>query len=300
VLASQRLRRSYDIELCGDNESYARLINATNVQLTAFYPQRIRPDFWYNLVAYVHLLGAQWAVRADSKKFLSVGGTPLGEIGRLSEVKIAPGAEIMAIPELTGCRFNPESVRLRWLEDWHRAEFRLQTGNSIEGFAVDRALNGRVAFYVEGLLVGETPIWSYVSENTPVEEDAALKDASTSLFQAIFASYSHEDFEVVESLAKAYKALGNSFVYDAESLRSGEKWNERLLELIGRVDIFQLYWSEAAKRSRNVENEWRCALALNRSAFIRPVYWHQPMAIPPHELADIHFAYCAMQARPLG
>jgi hypothetical protein len=39
---------------------------------------------------------------------------------------IARGAEIVVVPELPGCHFNPPRASFLWLEDWHRAEFRVQ------------------------------------------------------------------------------------------------------------------------------------------------------------------------------
>ena len=56
--------------------------------------------------------------------------------------------------------------------------------------------------------------------------------------------------------------------------------------MIERADIFQLFWSRNAAKSKYVENEWRYALRLGRepSRFIRPVYWTEPMLPPPPEL----------------
>jgi hypothetical protein len=205
------------------------------------------------------------------------------------------GAEVSAVPELPGCRVNPAAVRFLWLEDWHRAEFRLQAAADLEGFTTDASVHGRISFYVEGLLAGELPIWTYIYDEAGAgDAEVFSKSPSASLFQAIFASYSHDDSDVVDTLSRAYRALGNTFLHDVETLRSGEIWDQRLLCLIEEADIFQLYWSEAAKRSPNVEKEWRHALAQARSTFIRPVYWRQPMPDPPTELAGFHFAWYAL------
>ena len=258
--------------------------------MTAFHPKEVRPGAWYTLIAYMHLQEALAAVQADSKKRLEPQ-VPIGKTSRVSGVEIARGAEISVVPELPGSHFNPAAVRFSWLEDWHRAEFRLQAAADVEGFTTDVPVNGRISFYVEGLLVGELPIWTYISENAAAGDAEVLGESpSASLFQAIFASYSHEDSDVVDTLSRAYRALGNTFLRDVERLRSGEIWDQRLLYLIEEADIFQLYWSEAAKRSPNVKKEWRHALAQARSTFIRPVYWRQPMPDPPTELAGFHFA----------
>ena len=149
---------------------------------------------WYTLIAYMHLQEALAAVQADSEKRLEPQ-VPIGKTSRVSGVEIARGAEIRAVPELPGSRFNPAVVRFSWLEDWHRAEFRLLAAADVEGFTTDIPVNGRISFYVEGLLVGELPIWTYVSENAAVGDAEVLSESpSASLFQAIFPSYSHEGF----------------------------------------------------------------------------------------------------------
>lgn len=77
--------------------------------------------------------------------------------------------------------------------------------------------------------------------------------------------------------------------------RSGEKWAPALLKRIEESEIFQFLWSEAAKRSAYVRQEWRHALSLHRDFFIRPVYWEHPMPQPPQELEEIHFAYLQLR-----
>jgi hypothetical protein len=93
------------------------------------------------------------------------------------------------------------------------------------------------------------------------------------------------------NLEMAYEALGLRYCRDVHKLRSGEVWSRALLALIERADIFQLCWSKAAKKSRWVEQEWRYALGLARSNFVRPVYWESPLPEPPPELQHLHFAF---------
>ena len=77
------------------------------------------------------------------------------------------------------------------------------------------------------------------------------------------------------------------------TLRAGEVWDERLLEIIKQADVFQLFWSWNALSSPLVREEWRQALALNRPHFVRPVYWEEPLpeqaGLPPVELRRLHF-----------
>ncbi|MGH3288654.1 MAG: toll/interleukin-1 receptor domain-containing protein [Streptosporangiaceae bacterium] len=95
---------------------------------------------------------------------------------------------------------------------------------------------------------------------------------------------------------------------DVLALRSGERWEPRLPELIEEADIFQLFWSSKSMRSRYCRNEWEHALSLERPSFIRPVYWERPLPqdnaleLPPAGLRALHFvqvqAYMALPSAP--
>src|SRR6185503_8852242 len=111
------------------------------------------------------------------------------------------------------------------------------------------------------------------------------------VFHRIFASYAREDVEVVKSVESILSVMGTvEFRWDLRILRAGEQWEEKLLKEIVEADSFQLFWSEYAKASKNVRNEWTYALKLNRDHFIRPVYWKDPIPKPPRQLSRIHFS----------
>jgi hypothetical protein len=192
---------------------------------------------------------------------------------------------------MTGCRFNPPRANFLWLEDWHSVEFKVQASPDLPGFEPGVATNGKLAFYVGPILIAEVKFWAYFSEDTEPIAAPAYSEVTDDAYQSIFVSYSHNDTSIVEQLEKAYRALGMQYLRDVAILRSGEEWNPALLRKINEADIFQLCWSNAAKSSVYVEQEWRHALNLQRSHFIRPTYWEQPLPEPPPELASIHFAY---------
>jgi hypothetical protein len=304
-----------------------------DARFTVYHPKEIAPKRWDTLLVYAHVPELQEWVHADAQGRLE---QPEGHGRRTDRARrdIAKGAEITVVPQLPGCRFNPPTDRFLWLEDVHRREFRLRAEPEARGFAPGTAVNGCVAFYVASILVAEVPIWAFIMDQpdsagqTPAEPrpppglkadwrniaPMSLVDlseaagtqlaasrrhvmASAERYRAIFVSYAHEDNAIVNRLAVAYKILGDVFLRDQEVLRSGEKWNPRLLDLIERADIFQLYWSRAARRSHYVEQEWRHALQKGRGKFIRPVYWQKPMPEPPRELMDLHFAHLQLGGR---
>lgn len=263
-----------------------------NVQFTAFYPKAIHSKKWYDVLAYVHLPKYLDAITEDGHSRLKIAQGRAGKSSTTAYQTIERGTEIIAVPELPGCVFNPPRSSILWLEDWHRLDFRLHVAETRETGISSLPRVGRIAFYVGPLLIAETPIWAEISDEIEgTSGDLEIERETNSIYHTIFVSYSHKDTLIVERLATAYKVLGMQYLRDVESLRSGERWNSALLKMITNADIFQLYWSNNAKDSEYVEQEWRHALSLGRENFIRPIFWEHPVPTPPDELNDLHFAH---------
>ena len=274
-----------------DHATEETLMPKTPVQFSVYHFQELSPGRWYTLLSYIHLPNLREIIDADCKRRIPSKELLRQQTGDANQL-IARETEIRIVPELLGCRFNPPFQNVIWVEDWHRAEFRMQALTNLPGFALNQPVTGRVAFYVQTVLVGEVPIWAVLSErNGAVATGRPPRSRTTDPYQAIFTSYSHQDYNIVERIGRAYKALGMQFLRDVEILRSGEEWNPTLLQYIEKADIFQLYWSNSARKSVCVRNEWKHALNLAKKNFIRPVYWQDPMPKPPPELRKFHFAY---------
>jgi len=132
--------------------------------------------------------------------------------------------------------------------------------------------------------------------------EGPLISTSTSSFQKVFGSYSRHDVEVVKTVASVLKRVGlGELRWDLQFLNAGDNWADTIAEEIEASDRFQLFRSENARRSLNVEKEWRLALSLERKKFIKPVYWREPVAPIPEALNHLHFAYLdvpSQTARP--
>jgi type VI secretion system secreted protein Hcp len=261
------------------------------IRLTVFHPSRVSQERWEKLLVYIHAAHADREVAADSRGRLGSATRHSKQTAGATQ-PVAHGAEVVIVPELPGVRFNPPSQRSLWLEDWHCAEFRMRALQEHAHSQQERAVNGRVAFYVHTLLIGEVAIWGVLNAKGRFEGTSEPPEtAAAHPYASIFVSYSHRDATIVDRLQRAYRALGMTFLRDVESLRSGQEWSAELVRLIHDADIFQLYWSESARGSAFVEKEWREALQSSKTAFIRPVYWQKPMPDPPPELARLHFAF---------
>lgn len=266
--------------------------SSSPIQFSAYYPKTMRRDDWQPLYAYVFHEDAASSVVADAFNQLGEKQASYSTVTQPGRTPIVEGAEITATPRLPGFQFNPLTVTIGFYDAWSRFDFKLR--------AKDAPLNqftaGAITFTVKGVIVADIPISVYVGE---VEGIPEVNTAITRLYQSIFCSYSHKDIRIVERVERAYKALGLDYLRDITTLKSGSSWNAQLLDMIDRADIFQLFWSPAAAESPYVQQEWKHALKYERERtnFIRPVYWQQPMPEPPPELNHIHFAYMPDLAR---
>ena len=255
-----------------------------SVEFSAYFPSVLPPSSWQSIVVYAHVPSARRQVQADSTHFFDGKASP--DVSRArARTLIREGAEIQIVPWLPDCEFNPPRASISWMEEWHRVVFRVRTLTSDESSRV-----GVVRFYVGCVLVGELSIWPAVMDlDTSANTPPAMRSRDAA-YQSVFVSYSHDDAVIVDQLQHAYSVLGMAYIRDVNMLRSGEHWNDAIVSAIPSADIFQLCWSHAAKGSRFVEREWRCALGLQRRHFIRPVFWETPIPEPPTELAHLHFA----------
>jgi hypothetical protein len=130
-----------------------------------------------------------------------------------------------------------------------------------------------------------------VQLTSTMEEVSGPLSLSTAVgYESVFVSYSSKDSVIVDWLETTYTALGMTYLRDVKALRSGERWDNRLLLLIRQADLFQLCWSANAKQSQCLADEWRFALGVQKPNFIRPCFWEDPMPAPPPELAGLHVA----------
>jgi anti-anti-sigma factor len=259
------------------------------VYFSAFYPKEVTVEKWYSLLVYTYVPSVMESVREDARKFED-------EIGEIRETKparstrLARGTEITIVPACEGVKFNPERVTFQWLEDQHRANFRLQADASLAGMAG----NAQVTVYAGPLIVGTLKMGMLFNETESSPGSVRSEEVNSRMYEQddIFISYSHRDTDIVRLCKKAYEALGHNVLIDFETLRSGQNWNAELMRMIERADIFQLFWSENSSKSEYCRQEWQYALGLNRGeGFVRPVYWKDPLPAPPAELGAIHFDF---------
>ncbi|HLY26312.1 MAG TPA: toll/interleukin-1 receptor domain-containing protein [Aggregatilineales bacterium] len=295
----------------------AAAVPMDDVHFTSFHPKEAVYEQWYTLLVYAHVASALARVQADAGRFKDEMGADQRQAQGSAPAQIARGTEITILPEMAGVEFNPERITFKWVEDMHRAEFRMRPHAD-----AGPAGSGTITILIGPVIVGVVKFGMLFSASAPVQADtfspvntvtpintvgsvtpgaaqlsqSQMAQATASMYHSeqIFISYSHKDTPVALACRNVYKALGWAVLIDVDTLRSGEVWNDALMGMIDRADIFQLFWSENSAQSQYCKQEWEYALKnglIKGGAFIRPVYWKQPLVPPPQELEPLHFAY---------
>jgi len=274
-----------------------------NVQFTLFQPKRIPPQKWCDLVASAHLEERRPEASSEDQDPIEKARRKAEQIfGHLDESEITEktddsrqpipqGGEISFVPDVEGVQFNPPHHSFLWQEDEHTVQFRMRASNELDG----QIARGRMSVFLGAVLVADLTLKFRVSSTVDLKASENERTAVTATpYRKIFASYSHKDTEIVEQFEHYAEAFGDEYLRDVRTLRSGEEWNPRLLQLIDDADVFQLFWSQNAMESPYVRQEWTHALRRSEQGFVRPVYWEDPFPerppqLPPPTLRALHF-----------
>jgi hypothetical protein len=261
------------------------------VCFTSIYPKEGQVETWQTLLVYAHVLSAMDALRKDAKRFAEQIPSPK-EVSAPASTPLKRGTELTIVPSCEQVTFNPERITLKWLEDYQRSEFRFRADQSL----AEDAARGQIHIYAGPLLVGTLTFAMLFSKTAASLAPQHEEHGKMYRQEDIFVSYSHKDTAIALACKKAYEALGFNILIDADDLRSGQVWNDQLMNMIDRATIFQLFWSQNSSQSKYCRQEWEHALKKNQDGFIRPVYWETPLLPPPDELSKYHFEYMEFEA----
>ena len=291
-----------------------RRVVDNDVRFTVYRPQALAPGVWASLLVFAHktdLVIEPGQPPVDPSKQVEAmarahfGDAPVRSAAEDARSEVFRGARLRITVDLPGLRCNPGEAELDWWEPVHQVVFRLLAGPDLVGSVV----RGAVRVWCGPLLLGEVSLAIGVTASASGPPAPSVTE-SAQRYRKIFPSYSHDDQAIVADFAKVVRALGDEYLQDVLTLRSGERWQTRLPELIEQADVFQLFWSSNSMRSPYCQQEWEHALALGRPLFVRPVYWEDPMpedpamGLPPVALRELHFikydAHPAREDTPAG
>jgi serine/threonine protein kinase len=274
-----------------------------NVQFTVYRPRAVEPEVPYSILVYAHLAerapdapanapDPKEVVEQKAREALGEAFHAFTDTVEDSQQAIPRNGLLTFVPDFPGLTLSPPQHMLLWRGPVHELEFTFTAGRELEG----RTIRGSVRVYLGVILLAEINI--AISVNTAKARQYANdrgESAPMPTYRKIFASYSHRDEAIVKQFEQLVDAFGDKYLRDVRDIRAGEKWNDRLQELIRDADVFQLFWSKNSMKSQFVKEEWDYALSLNKPNFIRPTFWETPMpedkqaGLPPAALLELQF-----------
>jgi len=264
----------------------------SNVEFTVYSPRQIKPEKNYTMLAFAHLAKKRDDAPADEPDPIAemkdqaarILGKQQADYDNANEPSGQPvprQGEITFVPMVPGVTFSPPSRSFTWRKSVHREEFDLWAAPDMDG----QNLSGQMTVFLGSLVISEVPLRISVNSRAePSSEKISLDERQSSRrLRQIYASYSHQDEQVVAELAQVAPLFGSRFLMDQTHLEPGEDRRAGLQRLIRGADMFQLFWSTNAMRSADTVDEINYAVSLERPGFILPTYWEEPLPRSPAE-----------------
>jgi hypothetical protein len=252
------------------------------VDFSAFAPTNLKPNTRFVLEVWAYL-------RSNYKLVLST----IDELERGRRVGTRTSVPVFRESLITLEVSIPSFGKRIWKDNffWHgepvNATFDILVPRSVE----EGNHIGTVKINYEGIPITQLIFSLDISQHGDVDK---ITDVTSDLkrYRTAFASYASQNREEVFSRLQGMKKIApylDVFV-DVLSLRSGDNWQEKLIEHVPTKDIFFLFWSTFAAESVWVEREWRLALDKRGVDYIDPIPLEPPSLVsPPEELKALHF-----------
>jgi len=269
---------------------------ADAVDCSLFCPPTPRRGDRFLVQVFAHRPEQQAEVRAEAEEVDSAAvrrghkrlRLPVA-IGTVLQIEVrAPSLELERATEELVWTGQPEAVQFVVTVPAHHppgsAILTLTIG--VDGIPLGR-ISGTINVVAEASEASKASESSSKLEPSPLGEEAVR-------YEKAFTSYASADRAEVLRRVQAVRAVGLKCFQDVIDLEPGQRWEQSLYKHIDECDLFLLFWSTHAKNSEWVMKEARYALARQAGKpsappAIRPIVLENPPALPPSDLAHLHF-----------
>jgi hypothetical protein len=199
-----------------------------------------------------------------------------------------PGTRVRVRAAAQHMKFTPRERGFLWCGTRNLVEFEARVSN--------KAPLGFVPLRFEVLVAGLPLMSLSVDVEIASAPEARNVQRATAMATAVapktaFASYASKDrARVADRVSAASIATGMDIWLDCLSLHPNDRWKDAIAEQIRKRELFLLFWSSSARKSKWVTWEWSRALA-DKGLGAFQVHPLEPpsKAPPPKQLAALHF-----------
>ena len=258
------------------------------VRCTVFAPYEAAPGDGFLVQAFAHLADqahllseiAKQASRDTSPR----GSATLGDVVR--------GEKLGFDLEMPGLEIDEPSQSLDWLGETESVTFGVTVPENFK----PRSINCRLSVSRHGVPMGHIKFNFKISAEPQVAKETALNSHQNFVaYKLAFISYASADRSEVMKRVQMLDLAKIRYFQDLLSLEAGKEWEPLIYRYIDECDVFYLFWSTAAKKSKWVKKEVERALKRRGDRFDAPPeimgipIEGPPPVKPPRSLASIHF-----------
>jgi hypothetical protein len=247
--------------------------------LTLFVPTEVEPDTTARVHVWIHPTDQATEISSISEQFEEAGTSNL-TIPIMDDVVLA-GALLQIDLRVGDLSVQSPTAEVNWQSRPLVRVFRI----SVPAKELPSTEVGQATLFLGEISIALLKFKLKIRGTGPLAEELS----PTRPVRKVYLSYSHQDREEVLRRAQMLSLAGLQLQMDMLSLQAGEVWADQLRRMIDEADVFILFWSENARRSRWVEDEWRYVLKTKGPEHIVPIALEHPLPPPPPELAMLHF-----------
>jgi hypothetical protein len=300
----QQLRLEIEADARAEHERLLRIASQSNphwydalsrtkpdaefVDVSVFGPKETRPGERILIQVLLHWTGEHtvamaFAKESDPEAQRRGVATLVTEIRRQQRVEI-----FLEAPGLT-VRESPQQVI--WNGTATACPFLVETPATPEKSIIHLLVQVRIDSVPVGTIIFTLKI---VRADLASQDQIELRGESANRHRYAFLSYTNLDRAEVLKTAQTLRILHIDFFQDLLSTEPGAIWEPKIFEEINRSDLFLLFWSSNASKSKWVLREAEYALRRRKESEqelpdITPVILEVPVPEPPDSLKEIHF-----------
>jgi hypothetical protein len=230
-----------------------------------------------------------WTHLDQQREELLKRAREMAEEGKIKIQSVGPehvtrGTKLLAALQINDLNVKDPIKSILWEGEIASTNYSVNVPKGVSGGKKD----GTIKIFVEGCLITTLDFKIIISDTAKeIEQIPTI----VKQYHKAFCCYASADRnQVIYCIQGIKKVAPDMEIFlDVLLLRSGENWEEKIREIIPQNDIFYLFWSQNAKKSKWVEKEWRCALETKGLDFIDPVPLSREIIPPPPELEGKHF-----------
>ena len=270
-----------------DEESCCAVVTDDTVDCSVFSREQVRPRDRFLVRVFAHKPSQAGAVarlvhEADNQA-KRIARQPLDEA-------VPRGARLTFVLSIPKLKVDEPTRSLVWTGGPKSVDFEV----SVPWWRRNQTVIGRVVVNVNSVPVGHVKFTIEVKRRSTAT--AVLKQVGRLFkrYERAFISYSRKDIDRVKDCARGLSTAKVRYRQDIWDIEPGDEFMPRLQEYIEESDLFLLFWSKAASRSKWVRKEVRHALhikgdQLDAPPEIVPVTLEKNPPRPWRELSHLSF-----------